>query len=792
VTIPFRTAAAPPGGFARIASTSLLLTALTVSPAAALADDMALDAPGSASAQAAPAAAAETPATGAPQTEAPATPETGDTPGDESLDVVDEYSVSILGRRNDRARIAGSAHIVDQKQLERMEYDDIQRVLTQVPGVNVRGEDGYGLRPNIGMRGANSDRSSKITLMEDGILFGPAPYSAPAAYYFPLATRMVGVEVFKGPSAIRSGPNTVGGAINLLTRKTPRQLMAYGDLAVGMRQYNKLHAGVGWGNENWGLLVEGARIATDGFKDLDGGGDTGFNRNDLMLKVEWNSDRRQGIQHAVAMKLGYGDEGSDESYLGLTAADYAATPYRRYAASRLDHMEWWRAQAQLSYLLDADWFDFKITAYRHDLSRAWFKLNRFRGGPPIDQALANPAAGLNPVYVAVLQGAEDTTAPGQTLLIGTNDRTYVSQGVQSVMHFRPARTGILTQEIEFGLRYHFDRISRDHTEDSFLMQQGKPVSDGQPRQTILVNEARTHAVAAHLQDEMRLGPVLLTPGARAEVIWSTLEDRQATTTNRLNYVAVMPGIGLNWQALEWLDVLAGVHRGFSPVSPGSATGVRPEYSWNYELGARANHTQRGGGQTRAELIGFFNDFQNITATCTASSGCVTEDAPAQFNGGSAWVYGLEALVGQDQPLGAGLTLRANLTYTLTGSQFRNSFTSANPQFGEVKIGDHLPYVPVHQGALTVGLSHDRFDFTVIGSAVGEQRDSSGQGEIPEAARIPGYYTLDAAISVNILKELSLYVKGDNLTNNVYMLSRRPYGIRPGLPLQASVGLKFNL
>ncbi|MCK6523660.1 sterol desaturase family protein [Myxococcota bacterium] len=112
------------------------------------------------------------------------------------------YGAEILIYAEDGTpRVAGSAHRVDEETLERFEYDNVERVLAEVPGVSTRGEDGYGLRPNIGMRGASSDRSAKVTLMEDGVLFAPAPYAAPAAYYFPMSTRLVGVEVFKGPAA---------------------------------------------------------------------------------------------------------------------------------------------------------------------------------------------------------------------------------------------------------------------------------------------------------------------------------------------------------------------------------------------------------------------------------------------------------------------------------------------------------------------------------------------------------------------------------------------------------------
>lgn len=129
--------------------------------------------------------------------------------------------IQILGRSDKLRTESGSATLIDELELEKFEYDDIHRVLANVPGVNIRQEDGYGLRPNIGFRGVTPERSKKINILEDGVLIGPAPYSAPAAYYFPSVNRMTSVEVFKGPAAIKYGPNTVAGTINLTTRSVP-------------------------------------------------------------------------------------------------------------------------------------------------------------------------------------------------------------------------------------------------------------------------------------------------------------------------------------------------------------------------------------------------------------------------------------------------------------------------------------------------------------------------------------------------------------------------------------------
>ena len=93
-------------------------------------------------------------------------------------DEVEEIeSVTIIGSIDDLKNLAGSGAIISNEDLEISMDTDIQKILTAVPGVYMRTEEGYGLRPNISIRGTAIERSGKVTIMEDGVLVAPSPYT---------------------------------------------------------------------------------------------------------------------------------------------------------------------------------------------------------------------------------------------------------------------------------------------------------------------------------------------------------------------------------------------------------------------------------------------------------------------------------------------------------------------------------------------------------------------------------------------------------------------------------------
>ncbi len=701
-------------------------------------------------------------------------------------------AVSVMGASPDDVRdITGSAHQVDQETLERDEYDNIHRVLQRVPGVYIRGEDGYGLRPNIGLRGTTTERSQKITLLEDRILIAPAPYAAPAAYYFPMTSRMVGVEVVKGPGAIAHGPATVGGAVNLQTRRIPLSTAFGVDAALGTDEYGKVEAHYGDTAGNVGWLIDGVHLESGGFKELDGGGDTGFSKNSVMVKGNWTPDPMAAVYQEFEVKLGYADERSNETYLGLSDEDFGARPFRRYAASQEGEMDTQHLQGELRHRLEfGPDRTLSTTLYRHDFDRNWTKLRAlpFRTDRSALEILNAPDAGLNRNLIAVLRGEKDSAIDQETLLVGNFDRAFYAQGIQTRLQWA-ARLAGLDHDFEFGLRYHEDQVERNHTEDAFLMQDGRMVRNDDPRVPFTVNREEADALAGYVRDTARLGKLTVDAGVRVESIDYVSRDALTGTRIETSNTVVLPGAGAFYQVQPTWGILAGVHSGFVPTGPGEGDAVDAEKSLNFEAGFRYLDNPN-----RFEVVGFFNDYRNLTGTCTISSGCAGARGQT-FNGGEVDIYGLEALLAYEWSPAGGWRVPVRATYTFTETEFQSSFESDFSLWLEVQEGDRLPYMPRHQGSLSVGLATEAWDLTTNLAYVGEQLEQAGQGD--DASDGPlGDDTVDARVVVDLVgryrfgRRTTVYAKVDNVFDNEYLLSRRPFGARPGKPRTVIGGVKY--
>lgn len=703
----------------------------------------------------------------------------------------------LVGNPDRVYEIPGSAHFIDMRQLEELAYNDIHRVLQQIPGVNITEEDGYGLRPNIGLRGSGSERSQKITLMEDGVLIAPAPYSAPAAYYFPTVGRMQAVEVRKGSSQIKFGPQTTAGALNLISTSIPDAFTATGNFYVGSHAARRIHAYLGESRTHFGYLLETFQNKDDGFKELDSGGNTGFDKKDYMLKLRVNTSPTARIYQALDFKIGQTDEVSNETYLGLTQDDFAANPYRRYAASQNDRMKTKHTQYMLRHFIR--WHenaDLTTTLYRNEFSRNWYKLDKVQAS--VESSPAKIAAVLaDPVNYAeeyaLLTGA---SSPFMTpLQVKANNRSYFSRGIQSVLGVRYAALGGI-HDLELGFRYHEDEIDRFQWVDKYSMSDGEMrlTEAGQPG-TESNRIGRAKVYAGFVQQRILLGSFSLVPGIRYEHIRLSRDDygkndparTGVNLKSRENIVSIfIPGVGADYKINQELSTFAGIHKGFSP--PGSKEGTDPEESINYELGLRFNTASFA-----LQAVAYFNDYQNLLGSdLTAAGGSGTGD---QFNGGAAEVKGFELSMSYD--LATALqrrqfTVPFRFTYSYTDASFKSDFASDFEPWGTVSRGDALPYVPRHQFTASLSVESKKYSVNASAAFTDRMRTRAGQGAIPDFESTDAHMVVDLGAAYTIYGNTKLMLIVRNLFDATYIAARRPAGLRPGLPRSVSLGLKTAL
>ncbi len=703
---------------------------------------------------------------------------------------VDEM-IMVVGSAENLELIGGSADRLEGAELLRAQagFADIHRILRSVPGVNIQEEDGYGLRPNIGMRGSGGERSANITLMEDGVLISPAPYAAPSAYYFPTAARMEAVEVRKGSSQIKFGPRTNGGALNLVSTRVPdANLDLLANVGGGNNATARGRLTVGGNSGRWGWMLETYQIRTDGFKQVDGGGDAGFRLSDYLGKMRYRSVGRGTSFHEIEAKVGYTDQVSDETYLGLTDLDFAAQPNRRYAASQHDQIDLEHSQVQLRHygVLSAA-VDVTTVVYRNDFRRDWYKLQSVAGAS-LSSVLDTPDVYAD--ELAILRGAESTP---DALKQRHNNRSYFGEGIQTVvgLHTGGAAT---SHDLEVGVRYHVDREDRFQSEDGYQMIGGQKLltSVGAPgSQSNRVSDARAWALFA--QDRAVLGKLGITPGLRFETIGMTRTDyekddpdRSAASRVRDSRVNVLvPGIGLDYRVGDDGMLFAGVHRGFAPPAPGAAAEVEAETSVNYELGGR--YRGLGGAFSAA---GFFNGYVNLLGNDTLSGG--GQGTGDQFNGGKARVWGAEVSgTWNIAPAQASVGVPVSLGYTWTRGEFLSSFESDYEPWGEVEAGDEIPYLPEHQVHISGGVQGSAWDAYATLTAGSAMRTVAGRGPIELGTGTEAFAVVDLTAGWNLGTDTRLNATLQNVFDVAHVAARRPAGVRPGLSRTIAVGVTYQ-
>lgn len=695
--------------------------------------------------------------------------------------------VQIIGEQTDAAAVSGSAHVVDTEDMERNEYTDIHRVLRQVPGVYFQEEDGFGLRPNIGIRGSGSERSSKISLMEDGVLIAPAPYSDPAAYYFPVTARMSGVEVLKGPDTLRYGPFTVGGAVNLLSTPIPAQASGQVTAEVGENGEQRMHVRYGASEGQWGFLLETHQHEADGFKNIDRtDAPTGFDKGDYVLKLRWMAPADASIQQQVDLKLQRDSEVSDETYLGLTDTDFRQDANRRYALSEFDQMETEHESVVLRHSL---FFDndasLTTTLYRNDFMRDWFKTDRVNG-TSISNLVGQANAG-NAGAIGILDGSVDVV----NVDVKHNNREYLAEGVQ--MEYATFASLFGEHEIIVGARYHSDEVDRFQPVERFDQVNGRlsyqtTIQPGAGDNRL----GEADAMSAWLVDHMQLNDQWRVTGSlryedieTAETRWTDLGRNVVNRKIENDQDAWLVGLGTTYALDDNWSLLAGVHQGFAPAGAGAVDGTDPEESLNYEAGFRFRGENLG-----AEAIAFYSDYSNTVQNCSIAAPCPSGATIGTESFGESRVKGLElsadTLLWQSGDLG----MPARLAYTWTDAEI-----SENADDLSVLRGDLIPYLPEHLLSVSLGLEHTAgWSAFVSGSytddmCIDNTCDRAGVDDT--FLRTDSYVVFDAVASYRLTPDVEVYAKVDNLLDDQEIIARSPAGARPNKPRTGYAGIKVN-
>ena len=682
-----------------------------------------------------------------------------------------EPVIVVIGKRSNLDTIPGSGMVLDQSVLEESHVFSVNEALRKVPGVFARDEEGFGLRPNIGIRGLNPTRSAKLLMLEDGILLAYAPYGDNASYYHPPVNRFERIEVLKGSSQIMFGPQTLGGLVNYITPGVPAELTGRVGATVGSEDYLEFHGQVGDTIGRTGYLLDGTWKESDGTRE-----NMHFEVGDVFMKVVQQLTDRQ----ALTLRGSYYDEESQVTYSGLTLAEWKDDPRGNPFKNDYMYATHWATSATHQFDV-ADGAKLLTSAYYTYFNRDWWRQSSNSNQRPNDAS--DPACG----GLANL----DTTCGNEGRL-----RQYWTAGIEPRLRLEHTLFGV-DNVLDTGLRYHQEHQYRvqanGDTPDA--RQPGKGRNAGIKEDS----DREVTAWSGFVQNRVDLGRWTVTPGLRFEHVDYLRIDNLLDSRGTASVDEWIPGIGATFEAVPGTTVFAGIHRGFSPpgvadiITPtGGTVNLDPEYSWNYELGIRSD--VRSGLYAEATL--FRLDFENqiVPASVAGGTGAGLTSAGQTLQDGLELAGNIESNGFVDWPVD--VFGRLSWAWLWTAEYVGDRYSTV-PGSTKVKVtGNRLPYTPEQLLTGTIGM-RSRIGLTVELEGVytsSAYTDDLNTVEItPNGQRgeMPGYTIWNLSANYPVAAwNCNLFLAVKNMTDELYVVDMSR-GLVPGMPRLVQGGFQLN-
>ncbi|MFK5984595.1 MAG: TonB-dependent receptor [Pseudomonadota bacterium] len=151
--------------------------------------------------------------------------------------------------------------IITREDINRLQVNSIAEVLSLTPGIDMYSSGGYGSITSLHIRGTNSDH---ILTLIDGIRVGSATSGTMAFEYLPIS-QIERIEIVRGPRSSLYGADSIGGVIQIFTRKGTTKQSAMIEAGYGTENSSKINAHYSNGNKDTSYQLGLSFFNTDGY-----------------------------------------------------------------------------------------------------------------------------------------------------------------------------------------------------------------------------------------------------------------------------------------------------------------------------------------------------------------------------------------------------------------------------------------------------------------------------------------------------------------------------------------------